>query len=136
MTDRVQGPGGAGGYGQVIRRRGGAKPPQDRFGDALDLALREVAAPEVRGPGTGVEFSRHALARLESRGVGLGGEELARLEEAIDQLAAHGARESLILTDENAYVVGIPKRRVITLMERSDLRGQIFTQIDSTFVTR
>lgn len=60
--------------------------------------------------------------------------EQARLEDAVDALSAKGANESLVLTNDAAYVVGIPQRTVITAMSRQEAMGQIFTQIDSTFV--
>ena len=45
-----------------------------------------------------------------------------------------GARESLVLMDDMALIVGVPKRTVITAMSRSEAMGNIFTNIDSTLV--
>jgi flagellar operon protein len=61
--------------------------------------------------------------------------EQARLTQAVDKLMERGAKESLVLTADAAYVVGVPQRTVITAMSRSEALGQIFTQIDSTFVS-
>ena len=54
----------------------------------------------------------------------------------MDQLARKGARESLVLLEDNAYIVGVPDRRVITVMSRGEAVGNIFTNIDSTLVVR
>jgi flagellar operon protein len=59
----------------------------------------------------------------------------ARLETAVDELSQRGAKESLVLMDDRAYVVGVPKRTVITVMSREEAMGQVFTNIDSTYVS-
>ena len=81
-----------------------------------------------------IKFSKHAKARLHSRGIDLDQGQLERLGEGIDSLAERGAQESLILMDKTALVVGVPKRTVITAMTRSEAMGNIFTNIDSTLV--
>ena len=106
------------------------------FGDTLDALLRPVAAPAVPAASGGIQFSKHANARLESRGITLGQDDLEDLAGAVDQLARKGARESLVLMDENAFIVGVPDRRVITVMTRGEAVGNIFTNIDSTLVVR
>jgi flagellar operon protein len=108
------------------------------FGDSLDALLRPGAATPAAAPagGSAIQFSRHANARLESRGISLGPDDLEDLSGAVDQLARKGAKESLVLMDDNAYIVGVPDRRVITVMTRGEAVGNIFTNIDSTMVVR
>ena len=81
-----------------------------------------------------VQFSRHAAARLQSRGIEISDQERERLAGAVDELEERGAKESLVLLDDRAYIVGIERRTVITVMPRSEAMGSIFTNIDSTFV--
>ena len=83
-----------------------------------------------------VRFSRHAAARLESRGIALDDADMADLGSAIDRLDGRGARESLVLMDDHAFIVGVPRRTVITAMSRNEAMGNVFTQIDSTLVVR
>ena len=61
-------------------------------------------------------------------------EQLERLGEGIDQLSKRGAKESLVLMDDMAMIVGVPKKTVITAMSRNEAMGNIFTNIDSTLV--
>jgi len=129
VTDRIKGPGAAQ-LPPVQRRR--ARPAQPGFDQALDRLVRD-SRPAI-APSGELEFSRHALARLESRGVEFDASERERLTQAVDALSERGARESLVLTDNAAYVVGVPKRTVITAMPRSAAMGTIFTNIDSTYV--
>jgi len=81
-----------------------------------------------------VRFSAHAAARLTQRNIELTAEELARLEQAVDQVAAKGARASLILMDRVALVVSVPNRTVITALPTSEVENTVFTNIDSAIV--
>jgi flagellar operon protein len=83
---------------------------------------------------TGVQFSAHAKARLHSRGVVLSQEKLDALSQAIDKAEAKGSRESLVLSDEAAYVVSVRNRTVITAFDRDNLRDGVFTAIDSAVI--
>ncbi len=105
------------------------------FGDALDALLRPppAKAPEVPG---GVSFSKHAQARLASRGIELDEFDMEDLNRAVDALSKKGARESLVLLGDNAFIVGVPDRRVVTALTRQEAVGNIFTNIDSTVVAR
>ena len=84
-----------------------------------------------------MEFSFQTCSKqLKSRGIELGSQDLEALSDAIDRLSKKNARESLLLLGDNAFIVGIPKRTVITAMTRSEAVGSIFTNIDSTLVVR
>ncbi len=103
------------------------------FGSNLDALLRPTSG--ASSP-TGVQFSRHASARMESRGVALDSADLSDLSDTIDRLAKRGAKESLVLMGEHAFIVGVPDRKVVTVLTRQEAAGNIFTHIDSTAVIR
>lgn len=123
---------------------GGAQAPEPRsveqvggFADSLDALLRpQVFRPTAASAGGGVSFSKHASARMESRGIELDEQDMEDLSGAIDNLARRGAKESLVLMGDHAFIVGVPDRRIVTVMTRSEAAGNIFTQIDSTAVVR
>ena len=108
------------------------------FGNTLESLLdqHQVAnkPTEAPQPAAEINFSRHAKARLESRGLSLDEFQLERLGEGLEQLDKRGAKESLVLMDDMALIVGVPKRTVITAMSRNEAMGNIFTNIDSTLV--
>lgn len=79
----------------------------------------------------GLKFSRHASERLESRGINLSAQQMARLELGVNKAAGKGARESLVLLDDLALVVSVKNRTVITAAARQDLKENVFTNIDS-----
>ena len=109
------------------------RPLQDKTvkSDGVDFkkTLDQVIASD-----TDVKFSAHARARLHSRGVELSDEKVQAISEAIDKAEAKGAKESLILADEAAYVVSVKNRTVITAFDRDNLRDGVFTAIDSAVI--
>ena len=118
-------------------RGGEPAAPQTAFDSLLEHA-GDVAGAPFADPteGSSLRFSRHAQARLRSRDMDLTERDVADLEGAVDRLADKGARESLVLSGENAFIVGVPRRTVITAMPRTEAVGSIFTNIDSTLVVR
>ncbi len=102
------------------------------FGKALDDLLHSQRGEAERTGTAPLRFSRHADARLTSRGIALDPSQLERLGQAVDQLDRRGAKESLVVMDDHAFIVGVPKRTVVTAMSRTEAVGNIFTQIDST----
>ena len=124
-------------------RPGAGKPgtvPSQGFDQSLDALLTPKAAndakivPEGHANSSDIVFSKHANNRLTGRGLEVNAQDKARLETAVDELSQRGAKESLVLMDDRAYVVGVPKRTVITVMSRDEAMGQVFTNIDSTYV--
>lgn len=81
-----------------------------------------------------LKFSRHAQERISQRGIALDAGLLQRIQDAVDKAAAKGARDSLILTDNLAFVVSIKNRTVVTAMDEASLRGNVFTNIDSAVI--
>lgn len=83
-----------------------------------------------------IKFSAHALKRLESRQIALGGQEMALLKEAVNKAEAKGAKESLILMDRLALVVSVKNRTVITAVDENSLKDNVFTNIDSAVIVK
>lgn len=81
-----------------------------------------------------VKFSHHAEQRLQQRGIRLQGEQLAKLESAIDKAAAKGAKDSLVLLQDMALIVNIKNRTVVTAMDGASLKDNVFTHIDSAVI--
>ncbi|MGI6035546.1 MAG: TIGR02530 family flagellar biosynthesis protein [Limnochordia bacterium] len=106
---------------QLKPTRGPASPS---FKALLDQELKE-----------GVRFSAHAQARLRSRGLELSQDQLKQLNQAVAKAAAKGARESLVLVGELAFIVSVPNRTVITAMAEPRKEGGVFTNIDSAVIT-
>lgn len=81
-----------------------------------------------------VHFSNHAVKRLEQRGIELKPEQLNQIESAIDNAAAKGAKDSLILMKDMALIVNVGNRTVVTAMDGNSMKDNVFTQIDSAVI--
>jgi flagellar operon protein len=79
----------------------------------------------------GVQFSGHALERVQRRGIDTSPQTLARLDGAVHRAAAKGARESVVLLDGTAFVVSVKNKTVITAVDAQSMREHVFTNIDS-----
>lgn len=102
-----------------------ASPPSEGrgFSEALDRLERSQ-----------LEFSKHALKRIEQRGLQLDEPRLERLEDAVARAQAKGSRDSLILLDELALVVSVQSRTVVTAMDEASRKEHVFTNIDSVVI--
>lgn len=83
-----------------------------------------------------LKFSHHAQARLEQRGIRLEDSQLEKLEGAIEQAAAKGAKDSLLLMNDMAFIVNVKSRTVVTALDHASMENNVFTQIDSAVVVR
>lgn len=81
-----------------------------------------------------VRFSAHARKRLETRQINLTATEVERLNQAVLRAAEKGARDSLILMDNLAFVVSVKNRTVITAVDETNLKENVFTNIDSAVI--
>ena len=124
---RTNGIAGAGPLGPAQPAR---RPTQPTTGPAFGDVLAQKLAPTA----TPLKFSAHAQQRIERRGISLDQSTLDRLEGGVQRAAAKGARDSLVLVDDTAFVVSVPNRTVITAVDREHMREQVFTNIDSAVI--
>jgi flagellar operon protein len=99
-------------------------PGGQSFADALEQADGAQS----------LEFSRHALARVQRRGIELDAGKLSRLADGVDRAAAKGSRDSLVLVDGTAFVVSVSNRTVITAVGPEHMKDNVFTNIDSAVI--
>ncbi len=55
-----------------------------------------------------------------------------RIGQAIDKAAAKGSRNTLLITDQSALIVSVKDKTVVTVMDKSNMKENVFTNIDST----
>lgn len=118
-------------------RKNETRPDAAEFKNSLAKALNEGrlnTEQKVKDLSESLKFSSHALKRLHDRGISMNKERMQEIEAAVDKVAAKGARESLVLTDEAAYIVSVENRTVITALDKGSMNGNVFTNIDSTIL--
>jgi len=81
-----------------------------------------------------VQFSKHAESRMASRGIELNQDELNRLDKAVELADKKGARDSLVMINNTALVVSVKNNTVITVVDRDNVAGNVFTNIDSAVI--
>ncbi|WP_427051801.1 TIGR02530 family flagellar biosynthesis protein [Paenibacillus sp. TC-CSREp1] len=81
-----------------------------------------------------LKLSNHAAKRLEQRGIELKSEQMKQIGSALDKAAAKGAKESLILMQDMAFIVNVKNRTVVTAMDSESMKDNVFTQIDSAVI--
>jgi len=82
-----------------------------------------------------VEFSGHAMRRIESRSIDITeNSKLDRLNKGVELAALKGSSDALVLVDSTAFLVSVKNNKVITTMSGADIRGNVFTNIDSTII--
>lgn len=106
------------------------KKKEQHNGPAFDTVFRK----QLESVRDGVDFSQHAIKRLEERGITIGSQEIARLTGAVEKAQAKGAKESLVLMDNVAYIVSVTNRKVITAVDGSSMKENVFTNIDSAII--
>lgn len=112
---------------------GAARRPTERTNHAEEfnqILGSELTRP-VREP---LKFSAHASARVQSRKLDMGPEQMRKLNEAVDKAAAKGLGDALVLTKDAAFIVSVSNRTVVTAMDRSALEGNVFTNIDGAVI--
>ena len=104
-----------------------AKGEGDSFAQALQQKIEEKQG--------GVEFTKHAMQRLTERSIDITeGDTLERLNKGVEIAADKGSVETLVLVDRNAFVVSVKNNKVITTIPQEEMKGNIFTNIDSTVI--
>lgn len=93
-------------------------------------AFKEILEKKLESSNT-IKFSKHAQDRLNSRSIMLSDKELNQLAEGVKKAEEKGARDSLIMLNDIAYVVSIKNKTVITAVDNNSLEERVFTNIDS-----
>jgi flagellar operon protein len=79
-------------------------------------------------------FSKHAAARAQQRGISITAGDIQRLSGAIGKADEKGLKDTLVLMDNTAYIVNIPGRVVVTMMQGTETSGSVFTNIDGAVI--
>jgi len=117
--------------------------PPGAMPSPLDQPVKTPTVAAPRGPAfadvlrektQGVQFSGHAIQRVQRRGIEMGESTLARLNEGVDRAAGKGARESVVFVDGTAFVVSVRNRTVITAVDSGHMKDHVFTNIDSAVI--
>ena len=100
-------------------------------GQTSGPSFQEIFRQEQAGK---LQFSQHALQRIERRGIDLSDGTLQRLETGAARAASKGSRDSVVFVDGTAFVVSVRNKTVITAVDQEHMREHVFTNIDSAVI--
>ena len=108
--------------------------PQKAGGEGSGTVAGKSFSDLLKAKTEELKFSAHAESRLKSRNIEVTPDIMGKLEKAVEGAENKGARDSLILVKNLAFIVNIPNKTVITAMDGDSIKDNVFTNIDSTVI--
>ncbi|BDH61145.1 flagellar protein [Ureibacillus massiliensis 4400831 = CIP 108448 = CCUG 49529] len=81
-----------------------------------------------------LKISKHANERLIERNISISDEEWQVVTDKVFEARSKGVNQPLVLMEQAALIVSAKNATVITAMERTEAKNQLFTNIDGTIV--
>lgn len=113
-----------------------SKAVDNEKGKKIKSSFQDVFDEQLQKYQEGIKISSHASKRLAQRNITLSKRDLQTLEEAMDQAEKKGAKESLMLYKDTAFIASIKNRTLITAMDPKNSKEHIFTNIDSAIIIK
>lgn len=106
-----------------------ANAPGESFGDLL----RKSIATTTQAPAQQLTFSKHARNRTLERGIQLSQSDIDKLASAVGTAADKGINDTLVMMNNTAFIVNVPSRVVVTVVDGSE-QENVFTNIDGAVI--
>lgn len=110
------------GSGASVNGTSGATGTRTQFAELLQ---------KEAGRTQSVQFSKHAARRVEERGIPMTDNLLQGLNQAVQKAKEKGARDVVVIGESGAFIVNVPNNIVVTTMSGTEMKENIFTNIDS-----
>ncbi len=81
-----------------------------------------------------VKFSKHAESRLQTRDIKLTDEQKSKLNDAVNKAGEKNVKDSLIMVDDIAFVVNVREKNVVTVLNKDEMKNNVFTNIDGAVI--
>lgn len=81
-----------------------------------------------------LKLTKHAEKRLMDRGIEVTGDVWNEIHAKVKEAKQKGVQDSLVLTNEAAFVVNAKNETVITAMNREEAASQLFTNINGAII--
>ncbi|ATP39356.1 flagellar protein [Solibacillus sp. R5-41] len=81
-----------------------------------------------------LKISKHASERINERNIAISASEWQEITEKVFEARDKGVNQPLVLMEQAALIVSAKNGTVITALDRSEARQQLFTNIDGTIV--
>lgn len=116
-------------------QRGAIYPGQESIGQKpkVEAGFQDILREKIVQKDD-IKLSSHAQKRLVERQMHLQKSDINKLTNAMNKLEEKGAKESLMIYKDMAFIASVKNRTIITAMGSSDL--DIVTNIDSTMIVK
>lgn len=81
-----------------------------------------------------LKISKHANERMTQRNIQISADEWQQVTDKVFEARTKGVNQPLVLMDQAALIVSAKNATVITAMDRTEAKEQLFTNIDGTIV--
>ncbi len=81
-----------------------------------------------------LKVSKHAQERIMERKIAISDHEWQVVSDKVFEAHSKGVKQPLVLMDQAALIVSAKNATVITAMDRTEAKQQLFTNIDGTIV--
>jgi len=85
---------------------------------------------EAGQPSRPINFSKHAMARAEERGIELTPTLMDKLAGSVEKAQEKGVKNILAIDATRAFIINVPCGRVITTLSQDEMKDSFFTNID------
>ena len=109
-------------------------PKASQMTNSQGLSFEEIWKQKTGEVNNEIRFSKHASNRLADRNLTLSENQLSRLSEGLKKAGEKGIKESLVMVDQLAFIVNVPSNTVITAMDQTQARENVFTNIDGAVI--
>lgn len=108
---------------QPAVKQSAVQAPKQSFIDHL----KQASAQQLK-------ISKHASERLNERNISISEGEWQQITEKVFEAKDKGVNQPLVLLDQAALVVSAKNATVITALDRTEAKQQLFTNIDGTII--
>ena len=109
-----------------IQHNVGRSEQTEKHGD-----FAEILKEGIRKEENSVQFSKHAESRIRQRGIELSEDLMKNLNQAVEKAREKGAKDTVIIGAEGAFIVNVPNNIVVTTITEQEMKNNVFTNIDS-----
>ncbi|MCL2055931.1 MAG: flagellar protein [Oscillospiraceae bacterium] len=98
------------------------------FREVLGRAVQQKQAEKQ------LTLSKHAMNRVGQRGIELSAHDIRRMEKAVDKAGDKGVTDTLVFMNNAAFIVNVPSKTVVTVVDGSDAQENVFTNINGAVI--
>lgn len=117
-----------------VKRQNLNKSTSSNSNEGLKESSFKELLNEKQAQVNALSFSKHATERIEQRNIDIDESVEGKLNEALEQAKDKGLKNVLVMIDSSAFILNTLSNKVITALNNSELKENIFTNIDGAVI--